>query len=280
MEKVKQALSSVLRAFEDGNIPEAVSMSTFPTAEVPMNDWSFLNRTLVFLSGTADARGYRQWQTVNRQVKKGAKALYILVPLIKKREEEDEEKLLLYGFKPAPVFRAEDTDGEPLDYQQIELPEFPLMAKAEQWGISVKAIPGNYKYYGYFSPSRQEIALATKEECVFFHELVHCAESRLNELSPGQEPLQEIVADLGAQALCLIVGKSGNTHLGNSYRYIAEYAGKLKLTPIQACLRVLARTEKALTIILKEAGNETKPENNRQHFRRSGTSSRRFNRSL
>ena len=42
------------------------------------------------------------------------------------------------------VFRVEDTDGEPLDYQKMELPEFPLIEKAKEWGIFVKAVPGNY----------------------------------------------------------------------------------------------------------------------------------------
>jgi len=249
--KVQQALGLILKAFEDGNIPEAVAMSTFPPAIVPMNSWSFLNRTLVFLSGTADARGFRQWQSANRYVKKGAKALHILVPLIKKKKDENEEKMFLYGFKTAPVFRVEDTDGQPLDYEQITLPELPLMDRAKEWGISVKAIPGNYQYYGYFSPSRQEIALATKEECVFFHELTHCAESRLLDLKPGQDPLQEIVAELGAHALCRIAGKTGEQSLGNSYRYIARYAEKVKLSPHQACLKVLNRVESALNLILE-----------------------------
>jgi hypothetical protein len=248
--KVNEVLGLILKAFEDGQIPEAVAHSTFPPANVPMNKWSFMNRTLVFLSGTSDARGFRQWQDANRFVKKGSKAIYILVPIIKKKKEEDEEKTLLYGFRTAPVFKVEDTDGEPLDYEQLELPELPLITKAEEWGISVKAVPGNYRYYGYFSPTRQEIGLASKDECVFFHELVHTAESRLIDLKTGQDPLQEIVAELGAEALCHLAGKSGSKYLGNSYQYISEYAKKLNLSPYQACLKVLSRTEKALNLIL------------------------------
>ena len=45
-----------------------------------------------------------------------------------------------------PVFRFEDTDGKALEYEKLELPDFPLIEKAEEWGISVKAIPGNYRY--------------------------------------------------------------------------------------------------------------------------------------
>jgi len=255
--KVKEALSGILQAFEAGNIPEAVAYSCFPAIKIPCSKWSFTNRTLVFLSGTMDARGFQQWKEANRYVKKGAKAVNILVPMMRKK---DDDEIVLTGFRTAPVFRAEDTEGEPLDYERLELPEFPLLAKAEEWGISVKAIPGNYSYQGYFSHRRQEIGLASKDECVFFHELVHCAESKLFTLKPGQDPLQEIVADLGAQALCRLVGKSGEQFLGNTYRYIAGYAGKIDLSPHQACLKILTRTEKALNLILKEAENEN-PDN-------------------
>ena len=247
---MNEVLALILEAFESGKIPEAVAHSTFPQPNVPMNNWSFMNRTLIFLSGTSDARGFRQWQDVNRFVKKGAKAIYILVPIIKKKKEKDEEKTVLYGFKTAAVFKVEDTEGEPLDYEQQELSELPLMEKAKSWGISVKAVPGNYRYFGYYNKARQEIGLASQDECVFFHELTHSADNRLNTLKSGQDPLQEIVAELGAGALCHLAGKSGSKYLGNSYQYIFNYADKLNLSPYQACLKVLSRTEKALNLIL------------------------------
>jgi hypothetical protein len=82
--KVKQVLASIVDTFKSGRIPEAVALSSFPVPDIPSAKWSLLNRTLMFLSGTADGRGYRQWQQVNRYVKKGSKAFYILVPFIKK----------------------------------------------------------------------------------------------------------------------------------------------------------------------------------------------------
>ena len=82
-----------------------------------------------------------QWQEANRYVKRGSKAFHILVPYIKKVEVEGgEDKEALYGFGCSPVFRVEDTGGEPLDYQEIEVPELPLLERAEDWGITVKTI--------------------------------------------------------------------------------------------------------------------------------------------
>lgn len=252
-DRVKSVLNGILDIFKSGDVPEAIAKAMFPAAHTPSAKWSLLNRTLIMLSGTADARGYRQWQEVNRHVCKGAKAVFIMVPFIKKREDTDDKRLTGFGLKP--VFRVEDTDGEPLDYQQIELPPLPLIEKAEAWGISVKAVPGNYQYYGYFSPDRLEIGLATPAESTFFHELAHAAHAKVaGKLKGGQDPFQEIIAELSAQALCRIVGKQPIDSTGNSYRYIEHYAKKINMTPWAACLRVMAETEKVLNLILDIPG--------------------------
>ncbi len=249
--KVKQVLDSILERFKSGNIPEAVAMSMFPIPDIPSTHWSILNRTLMFMAGTQDARGYRQFQRVNRYVKKGAKAFYILVPYIKKIETDVGEKDGLYGFGCKPVFRVEDTAGDDLEYEGIELPELPLMERAEEWGISIKCIPGNFHYRGYYCPERKEIALCTKNESVFFHELAHCSHEKVKgKLKMGQDPLQEIVAELSAHALCRIVGKTGIRYIGNSYRYIERYSEKMKLSPYSACIKVMNDVENVLNLIL------------------------------
>jgi antirestriction protein ArdC len=250
---IHDTVSGIIASFEQGDIPEVVAYSIFPIPNIPSAKWSLLNRTLMFLAGTQDARGYRQWQQVGRYVKKGAKSFRILVPCIVKTENEEngEFEHLLKGFMCKPVFRVEDTGGEPLDYEQIELPDLPLMEKAKEWGIIVKAISGNYRYYGYYSSNRKEIALATPEESIFFHELAHAAHERVNgSLKSGQDPIQEIVAELSAAALCRMVGKKHDNSLGNSYRYIQRYATDLNLTIHIACLKVMSETEKVLNTII------------------------------
>jgi hypothetical protein len=252
--KVKQTLDCIISRFKVGDIPEAVAFSMFPAANIPSADWSKLNRTIMFLAGTQDARGFRQWKKADRQVMKNSKAFYILVPNFKKTKDREtgEEKIKLLGFMTKPVFRLEDTDGEPLDYEQIGLPELPLTERAEEWGVSVRAVPGNYSYYGYYSSIRKEIGLASPDEVNFFHELAHCGHEKVvGDLKAGQNPLQEIVAELSAQALCRLVGKANKETLGNSYKYIEGYAKKMKLSVHTACLQVLSDTEKVLNLILK-----------------------------
>ena len=254
-DKIKNVLDGILERFKSGDIPEAVAYSMHPMTEgIPSAKWSILNRTLMFIAGTADARGFKQWQSVNRYVKKGSKCFYILVPYIKRVKDvaTGKEKDVLITFICRPVFRYEDTDGKPLEYMQIKLPDLPLLKRAWEWGLRVRGIPGNYRYYGYYSPKKKEIALATPEEKTFFHELSHAAHEKVKGgLTPDQDHFQEIVAELSAQALCILVGKQTNDTFGNSYKYIERYAKKAKLSPYSACLKALTQTEKVLNLIMK-----------------------------
>jgi hypothetical protein len=102
----------------------------FPVPNIPVSRWSFLNRTLMFLAGTHDARGYNQWGHLNRFVKKHT-------------EDEEEAKPILEDFLTVPVFKVEDTDGKPLDYQNIEPPSPPLMEVAREWVSSIHFFPAN-----------------------------------------------------------------------------------------------------------------------------------------
>ncbi|MBF0378773.1 MAG: antirestriction protein [Desulfamplus sp.] len=251
--KVKVVLDQILQAFESGQIPEAIKIATFPMIDVPCSHWSFNNRLILFLSGSADARGFNQWKEIHRSVNKGAKAIYILVPCFKKKVDEDtgdEEKYLTF-FKTAPVFRVEDTDGEPLSYDEIELPDLPFMERAKEWGINVKAVAGNTKYYGYYNSTRKEIGLASPDESVMLHELAHASHQRvIGSLRDREKSLKEIVAELSSISLCKIAGKTAYATLGNSYQYIAHYASKLKMHPHKACLKVLSEVEQVINLII------------------------------
>jgi len=256
--RIKEALKTILDCFESGDIPQAIAYSVFPIPDIPSSRWSLINRTLMYISGTMDARGFRQWKKVNRCVKKGSRALYILVPRMVMREnEEGEEEEMLAGFMARPVFKVEDTEGELLDYQQIEVTELPLVNKANEWGISIKAIPGNYRCYGYFSQERKEIGLASKEESVFFHELAHVAHQRVaTDFKNTQYWRKEIVAELTAAVLCKMVGKTSR-YLGNNYHYITHYAKETNLTPVRACMDVMGDVEKVLNLVLEDSNGNS-----------------------
>ncbi len=254
-EKAMDALKRILDAFERGNIPEALARVVIPPLDVPCARWSLSNRLLVFLSGTDDARGFNQWKETGRFVCPGAKALYILAPiLIQKRDEEEggekEPEKVLKGFRVIPVFRAEDTEGEPLSHPSVLPPEPPpLLEVAQAWGIRVDYAAIRSTYLGTYSPSRKQIRLCTHDEQTFFHELAHAAHEKvLGALKRGQDWKQEIVAELTAATLMHLFGKRPND--GWSYRYISEYANKAGKDVYRACLIVVADVEKCLSLII------------------------------
>jgi len=254
--KVKSAIGSILRAFENGDIPEAITLAVHPTFDIPMCKWSLSNRLLAVLAGTVDARGYKQWKEVGRHVKKGTKSFVILAPRFKKSEPEVEDgcdkeaTLKLIGFVAVPVHRVEDTEGEQLAYEKLEVPKLPLLEVAEHWGIKTIAVPGSRTFFGSYGPRSKEIHLASPEELVFFHELAHAAHDRFSTLKGDKQWKQEIIAELSAACLCKLVGMSPE-NLGCSHRYISEYARMAKLNPHQVCLQVLRDVERVVNSILE-----------------------------
>ena len=274
MATVKETLNGIIARFESGYVPEAIAYAMFPIPNIPSANWSMLNRMVMNINGTFDARGIRQWNSVGRRVKRGAKAFYILVPrFVKHQNEYGDEEEILAGFPCRPVFRVQDTEGEPLDYGLPELPELPLIERAREWGIAVHAIPGPYRFLGCFDQERKWIVLASPEETVFFHELSHAAHARfLGSLLPGEDWRQEIVAELSAAALCAMVGKN-TKFLGNSYRYISDYTKKAGLSPAQGCLQALNDTKRTLRLILQ---GERRKEESEQVFTEGGSGPERL----
>jgi antirestriction protein ArdC len=262
-----KAVNTILEAFENGNLPQAIAHSTFnPPSNIPAYKWTRRNRAIAFLQNTGDARGFNQWKEAGRYVKKGSTAIYILGPVLKKTNDVIEiedpatgevqrlEDKKCVGYHAIPVFRMEDTEGEPLEYAPLDPKSLPLADVALSWGLEVKAGAFNGAYYAYYSGARQEIVMATDDESVFFHELAHAAHYRIDQnaaKAPAWE--KELIAELSAAALCQMFGKTLNT--GNHYRYIKHYAEEAKLSPVKACMKILDTCLQVIEAIAKEADN-------------------------
>ena len=249
-------LMKVIEAFEKGEVAEKCAMSTFPPLKVPSMNWTLHNRWLLMLQGMDfDCRGFRQWQEAGRKVKKGEKAGFILIPLIKK--DKDEETETCVGFRTQAVFDASQTKGEPLNYETHPIPELPLLEVAEAWGIEVKTF-GFSGFYGMWQDEKKTITLCSPEQRTFFHELVHAAHCRAgfkrDKEQHGQIPLREIVAELGAEVLRQLYGEASSKDTsGISLEYVKHYAEEAKLELLNACLKVLSETAKAIGLIIESA---------------------------
>lgn len=113
--KAEDTARRILALFENPqSLPEVLApVFIHSKANLPCRAWSWRNQILCALAGTADARGYRQWQEAGRHVKKGAKAFDILIPLSRKFEDAEtgQTGYAVYGFKSQAVFAIEDTEG-------------------------------------------------------------------------------------------------------------------------------------------------------------------------
>jgi len=108
------------------------------------HDYSFANTRLIWaqslVRGFTPSRvaGYRAWQQLGRQVRRGERGLQILAPIIRKitledeaREEEKEERRVV-GYRIVHVFDQSQTDGEPLPEMRAELVEGSLPVHWQQ----------------------------------------------------------------------------------------------------------------------------------------------------
>src|SRR5690242_4478341 len=94
-------------------------------ARSAFHDYSF-NNTLLIVSQRPDATqvaGYRTWQKLGRQVRKGEHGIRILAPCVVKRETDEGEERSAMFFRTVSVFDVSQTDGEPLpelEYRSLE----------------------------------------------------------------------------------------------------------------------------------------------------------------
>jgi hypothetical protein len=257
-EKAKEVLHELARLFENPEKLIGGMVATFICGgDRPIDRWSWGNRLIAWLHDASDARTFNQWKSANRSINKGAHAFNILAPCTYMATDADEEgneveQPKLVGFRAVPVFRIEDTQGEPVQgYEPPTLP--PLSGVPAQWNIVVdyQPIPGEtFGIRGSYSPDRKRITLFTENEETFFHELVHAADDRIAPLHGGQDPDQEAVAELGAAVLARLYGGRIDR---DAWKYISTY----HIDPAQAVRRLLSRVESCLTLILTEAGHST-----------------------
>lgn len=117
-EHVERTANRVMYEFQNpANLPARIApiFLELRNPSKPSNNWSLSNQAIMIIHGFNDARGFKQWQEVDRHVKAGEKAFHILGPLLCKRENADGETVtFLRGFKAIPVFGLEQTEGAAL----------------------------------------------------------------------------------------------------------------------------------------------------------------------
>jgi len=269
--KSQEVSEKVIRMFETGDVPQALSQIFINRSDnIPSASWSWRNKFLTAINGTADARGFKQWKTAGRKVSKGTHAFHILGPCIASKDMvndkgETVKKSILYGFKSIPVFALEST--EVTDAEQWEkaggvdhdeenrLKDLPLWDVAQKWGLKVTSYNGKGSgALGYYQHGKA-IALGTENLSTWCHELIHAADDKNGTIvkGHGQNAGNEIVAELGGAVLLKIMGQDKEADLGGAWDYVKSYSKGNKDKAIRRCFDLIDRICKAVDLIITEA---------------------------
>ncbi len=179
--------------------------------------------------------GYKRWQQLGRQVKRGEKGIAILAPLSRKVSDDTEDATtVITGFRVATVFAFEQTEGDPL-------PEPPaaeairtatdkgaeLYRRLEQWlrtqDVLVE-IGECGSAHGYYQPGARRIVLAPQiigtdhQAKTLVHEAAHHVAQHRGSTSPEDA---ESVAEGAAFVVC---NRFGIETSGYSFGYISGWA--------------------------------------------------------
>ena len=269
--KSQEVVEGVIARFQSGDLPQTLANVFVERSDnIPSASWSYMNRFIMAIHGTQDARGFRQWQDAGRKVSKGTKAFHILGPCMVKRELETETgeretASILIGFKSIPVFALESTevvDAEKwetcsgIDQQEeSRLGLLPFRSVADAWGLNVTSYNGKGQgYAGYYSHAGS-IALGVKNLATWAHELTHAADHRNKTLTvkPGQQWDNEIVAEVGGATLMLIAGETEQADIGGAWEYVLRYSKGDREKAINNCMKLINRICQCIALVLETA---------------------------
>lgn len=218
--------------------------------------YSFNNTMLIAIQrpDATQVAGYRKWQELDRQVRKGEKGIRILAPVTITVDEHGDRvsyktpgaRRIVVGFKVVSVFDVAQTDGEPLgdpptmeplegDAPEGTLDMLGAVLDAEGLTFDVKPLPG--KLAGFLVEERKTLTIkegqsGAEQAATIAHELAHHFDPLLHNAGGATEDEArraylhergdcEAVAEAAAYVVCAAFGiDAGPSAVG----YVTSYA--------------------------------------------------------
>jgi len=216
-------------------------------------------------------KGYRGWQKLGRQVKKGEKAIQIFAPVSRKvLNKMGEEERHLSGFRMANVFDLSQTEGDDtqlptmikgleseVDYSTIL---DRILAKID---VPVDFKDMNYEQHGFYAIKEHAITINSRNTPVhtlktLFHELAH--HYHLESLKGRRERFtyeqEEFVAESSAYLVCATLGIDTGDY---SIPYLKHWLNDFKA--FQEMRRDIEKTVGKIMRLLPEAEEQNQQKN-------------------
>lgn len=223
------------------------------------------NNTLLIMLQSPDAlhvAGYETWKTMNRQVKKGEKAIKIYAPIMKK-DERGEPAVL--GFRLANVFDISQTDGDPIPTLEVlnlvgeegaDLYAALCQFTANHGYTLTNTPPRPTRANGIYNPKTRAIFIKQQAQLqmtkTLAHELAHALDP---ELAADRDRRHEMET-VAEGAAFLVLAHFGLECGDYSFTYIADWNGTIegRATLLECMQRIqkIARTiiDGATTILI------------------------------
>ena len=206
------------------------------------HNYSFSNMLLIFFQ-CPDAQliaGYRKWQSLGRQVRKGERSIAIFGPMIRKVKEAkdgDRDKTECIGFRSLSVFDVSQTEGDAIPTTPTPKPltgdseaiqrataELTNFALSKGWAVSFEALAGPK---GCWYPSEDRIAIESNESPAqqlktLIHEIGHAMFQHGKPNDDTTARVAELEAESTAFLTCDALGIDTGSY---SFRYLAGWAG-------------------------------------------------------
>lgn len=274
MIKAKDTVA-VNRYLKDGvkNYLDSEKYKAFLTQMSKLNHYSPRNLQLL-LAQKPDATylaSYNTWKKdFGRQVKKGEKALSVIMPVTYLKKDKEGNVLLDKNGKPetittfrlqARVFDVSQTEGKDLPQQVTNLKEqltdeqyanlyraAMTIAKANHLTVRFDKLPKETN--GYFNPNQQEIVLQqdnmSKDQIVktFLHELAHAELHQAGQQAEIAKNLKELQAESTAFVVASYYGLDTENY---TFSYLASWSDDKKtLADLEAQLEVVHQEAQSL----------------------------------
>lgn len=192
---------------------------------------------------------FRRWQELGRQVRKGEKAIALVLPVTIKKEDNDGNETVFSLFTVKNNwFVLSQTDGD--DYvQETVTPAWDKAKALEALGIAeVEFELGDGNCQGYASGTSIAInPVAQHPHKTRFHEIAHIVlghtkEGQLQDDEWTPRDIREVEAESVAYILCSLLGLPGQVE---SRGYIQSWLGEQQVTDKQA-QRIFSAANKIL----------------------------------
>lgn len=272
-------MNSILKSLETGveNIFTGDKYAQYLQTMSKFHRYSF-NNTLLIAMQRPDATlvtGYRNWQSMGRQVKKGEKGITILAPapIKRKREQEildqnrkplldadgkprtEEVEVVILRFKPTTVFDISQTDGEPIETLAPEelteaVADYDLFMEAitavSPVPIRFDEIAGEAKGY-YHSGDKEIVIQKGMSESQTIKTAIHeTGHARLHDKDIMEKQgiekdrlTKEVEAESVAYCVCSAFGVDTSEY---SFPYIAGWSSNRDMKELKASMDIIRKT--------------------------------------